>query len=166
MCAPSISCAHAHMHAQTLTCPMPSTHCPCTALYCHALRCTALYCNRLMHACIFNIYLPMRPCRLKLIPRIVNVDEWVAKGPLSHGEHKLLVTYNDKPILTRPQVCWKAGISGTQVLENKKHANRVYIRGDVAVLILHNAVELAVCVGRQVCVEGQVTEDRCWKIKF
>lgn len=41
--------------------------------------------------------------RFKLIPRVVNVDEWAAKGPLSPAEHKLLATYNDKPILTRPQ---------------------------------------------------------------
>ncbi|GLI62060.1 hypothetical protein VaNZ11_004488 [Volvox africanus] len=41
--------------------------------------------------------------RFKLIPRVVNVDEWALKGPLSPAEHKLLATYNDKPILTRPQ---------------------------------------------------------------
>ncbi len=42
--------------------------------------------------------------RLKLIPRVVNVDEWVKKGPLSQAEHQLLLKYNDKPILSRPQV--------------------------------------------------------------
>jgi len=41
--------------------------------------------------------------RLKIIPRIVNVEEWVEKGPLSSAEHKLLTAYNDKPILARPQ---------------------------------------------------------------
>lgn len=41
--------------------------------------------------------------RLKLVPRIVNVEEWAAKGPLSATETKLLGTYNDKPLLTRPQ---------------------------------------------------------------
>lgn len=41
--------------------------------------------------------------RLKLIARIVNVDEWAEKGPLSSYEHRLLTNYNDKPLLTRPQ---------------------------------------------------------------
>lgn len=41
--------------------------------------------------------------RLKLIPRIVNVEEWAVKGPLSGYEHRLLINYNDKPIMTRPQ---------------------------------------------------------------
>jgi len=42
--------------------------------------------------------------RLKLVPRVANIEEWVEKGPLSQAEHKLLATYNEKPILTRPQV--------------------------------------------------------------
>lgn len=41
--------------------------------------------------------------RLKLIARVVNVEEWAEKGPLSGYEHGLLRNYNDKPILTRPQ---------------------------------------------------------------
>ncbi|PSC69289.1 plant F14N23-31 [Micractinium conductrix] len=41
--------------------------------------------------------------RFKLIPRIINVDEWAEKGPLSGYEHRLLVNYNEKPLLTRPQ---------------------------------------------------------------
>ncbi|GFR47535.1 hypothetical protein Agub_g9255 [Astrephomene gubernaculifera] len=41
--------------------------------------------------------------RLKIIPRVVNVDEWAQKGPLSPAEHKLLAAYNDKPVLARPQ---------------------------------------------------------------
>ncbi|KAG2495058.1 hypothetical protein HYH03_006669 [Edaphochlamys debaryana] len=41
--------------------------------------------------------------RLKFIPRVVNVDEWSRVGPLSQTETKLLQTYNDKPVLTRPQ---------------------------------------------------------------
>ena len=41
--------------------------------------------------------------RLKLIPRVSNVDEWARVGPLSATEHRLLSTYNDKPVLTRPQ---------------------------------------------------------------
>lgn len=41
--------------------------------------------------------------RLKLIPRISNVEEWYRVGPLSSTEHRLLVNYNDKPVLTRPQ---------------------------------------------------------------
>eukprot|EP00887_Chlorella_sp_A99_P000473 scaffold17.g473.t1 len=41
--------------------------------------------------------------RMKLIPRVVNVEEWAEKGPLSGYEHRLLANYNDKPLLTRPQ---------------------------------------------------------------
>lgn len=41
--------------------------------------------------------------RLKLIPRVVNVDELNSKALLSIGEFKLLQNYNEKPILTRPQ---------------------------------------------------------------
>ena len=41
--------------------------------------------------------------RLKLLPRIVNVDEWALKGPLSGAETRLLRNYNGKPLLTRPQ---------------------------------------------------------------
>lgn len=41
--------------------------------------------------------------RFKLIPRIVNVAEWAEEGPLSGYEHRLLMNYNDKPLLTRPQ---------------------------------------------------------------
>ena len=48
-------------------------------------------------------------CRLKLVPRVVNVEEWVVRGPLSMSEAKLLNSYNEKPILTRPQVGCPAG---------------------------------------------------------
>ena len=41
--------------------------------------------------------------RFKIIPRAVNVDEWAVKAPLSAAEHKLLSTYNEKPVLSRPQ---------------------------------------------------------------
>ncbi|KAF5835181.1 hypothetical protein DUNSADRAFT_7770 [Dunaliella salina] len=47
--------------------------------------------------------------RLKLVPRVVNVEEWVQKGPLSMSEHTLLAKYNDKPILTRPQQFFFSG---------------------------------------------------------
>lgn len=41
--------------------------------------------------------------RLKLIPRVVNPEEWAKEAPLSTAEAKLLYNYNDKPLLTRPQ---------------------------------------------------------------
>eukprot|EP01023_Acetabularia_acetabulum_P037171 TRINITY_DN3519_c0_g1_i1.p1 TRINITY_DN3519_c0_g1~~TRINITY_DN3519_c0_g1_i1.p1 ORF type:complete len:518 (-),score=90.45 TRINITY_DN3519_c0_g1_i1:249-1802(-) len=40
--------------------------------------------------------------RLKIIPRIVNVDEWAKRGPLSTPELVLLKKYNDKPVMTGP----------------------------------------------------------------
>jgi hypothetical protein len=42
--------------------------------------------------------------RLKLIARVANVEEWAARAPLSATEEKLLSSYNEKPLLTRPQV--------------------------------------------------------------
>ena len=42
--------------------------------------------------------------RLKMIVRCCNAEEWAAKAPLSSTELKLLVSYNEKPVLTRPQV--------------------------------------------------------------
>lgn len=47
--------------------------------------------------------------RLKLIARIVNVDEWRVKGPLSLSEFKLLQSYNEKPVLARPQQTYYEG---------------------------------------------------------
>lgn len=41
--------------------------------------------------------------RLKLLPRIVNVEEWGEKAPLSATELKLVRNYNGKPLLMRPQ---------------------------------------------------------------
>lgn len=40
---------------------------------------------------------------MKLIARVVNVEQWAKEGPLTSYEHSLLRNYNDKPILTRPQ---------------------------------------------------------------
>ncbi len=41
--------------------------------------------------------------RLKLIPRVANADAWAREAPLSAAERRLLLNYNDKPLLTRPQ---------------------------------------------------------------
>lgn len=41
--------------------------------------------------------------RFKLLPRIVNPEEWAKEGPLSGPEVRLLNSYNGKPLLTRPQ---------------------------------------------------------------
>jgi len=41
--------------------------------------------------------------RLKLIPRVANADAWARDAPLSAAERRLLLNYNDKPLLTRPQ---------------------------------------------------------------
>lgn len=41
--------------------------------------------------------------RLKLLPRIINPDEWAREGPLTGPEVRLLRNYNGKPLLTRPQ---------------------------------------------------------------
>ena len=41
--------------------------------------------------------------RLKLIPRIMNVDEWGREAGLSGTEVRLVHNYNGKPLLMRPQ---------------------------------------------------------------
>jgi hypothetical protein len=51
--------------------------------------------------------------RLKLLPRIVNVDEWAIAGPLNGAEVRLLRNYNGKPILTRPQHRFYSDPAGT-----------------------------------------------------
>jgi len=47
--------------------------------------------------------------RLKLIPRVVNLEEWTAKAPLSKTEAHLVGNYNGKPLLTRPQHSFHRG---------------------------------------------------------
>ena len=47
--------------------------------------------------------------RLKMISRVANADEWARDAPLSAGELKLLVNYNEKPVLTRPQASGGGG---------------------------------------------------------
>ncbi|KAG1650718.1 hypothetical protein FOA52_006087, partial [Chlamydomonas sp. UWO 241] len=51
--------------------------------------------------------------RFKVVPRVVNTDEWAAKAPLSATEHKLMVTYNMKPVLSRPQHAFFIGPNST-----------------------------------------------------
>lgn len=41
--------------------------------------------------------------RLKLVARVANALEWTSAAPLSSAEARLLASYNDKPLLTRPQ---------------------------------------------------------------
>ena len=50
--------------------------------------------------------------RLKLLPRIVNVDEWGEQAPLSNTELKLVKNYNGKPLLMRPQLRFFTGLEG------------------------------------------------------
>lgn len=54
--------------------------------------------------------------RFKILPRVVNVDEWAEKGPLSGAEVRLLKSYNGKPLLTRPQQRFYSSAKG-QYLE-------------------------------------------------
>ena len=59
-------------------------------------------CAPMLHAC----RQPTRT-RFKLIPRVANVEPWARDAPLSTPEYKLLKSYNDKPVLTRPQQRWR-----------------------------------------------------------
>lgn len=47
--------------------------------------------------------------RLKLIPRVSNLDEWAQESGLSGAEQRLLHKYNDKPLLTKPQQHFYSG---------------------------------------------------------
>lgn len=37
------------------------------------------------------------------VRRVANLEEWAQAGPLNGTEYKLLLNYNEKPVLTRPQ---------------------------------------------------------------
>lgn len=41
--------------------------------------------------------------RLKLIPHVANPDDWARAAPLSRYEARMLASYADKPLLSRPQ---------------------------------------------------------------
>lgn len=47
--------------------------------------------------------------RLKLIPRVVNAEEWAKAGPLNMAELKLLKTYNGTPVLQHPLTAFFEG---------------------------------------------------------
>eukprot|EP00879_Flechtneria_rotunda_P007526 GHRR01007895.1.p1 GENE.GHRR01007895.1~~GHRR01007895.1.p1 ORF type:complete len:404 (+),score=176.36 GHRR01007895.1:1764-2975(+) len=47
--------------------------------------------------------------RLKMIARVANLEEWARLAPLNTAEYKLLLNYNDKPVLTRPQQVFHVG---------------------------------------------------------
>lgn len=51
--------------------------------------------------------------RLKLLPRIVNLEEWVQNESLSFAETRLIRNYNGKPLLTRPQHRYYSDPRGT-----------------------------------------------------
>ncbi|CAD7696376.1 unnamed protein product [Ostreobium quekettii] len=57
----------------------------------------------------------MARSRLKLIPRVVNLEEWTANAPLSKTEAHLVHNYNMKPLLTRPQHSFHHGPSYLEV---------------------------------------------------
>lgn len=47
--------------------------------------------------------------RLKMIVRVANLEEWARVAPLNGTEYKLLLNYNEKPVLTRPQQMFYVG---------------------------------------------------------
>ena len=93
--------------------------------------------------------------RLKLIARVVNVEEWAKKGPLGTAEHKLLVNYNDKPILTRPQQNFYSGIgSQASCLRLRELTGRIARMGTVneSPASVAEQVLSAAC-----CLQAQIT---------
>eukprot|EP00955_Chlamydomonas_euryale_P053836 355625-Chlamydomonas_euryale.AAC.1 len=59
------------------------------------------------------------PRRLKIIPRVVNVDEWAQKAPLSFPESLALRNYNEKPVMSEPQHRFYAGPGYMEVRNNR-----------------------------------------------
>lgn len=55
-----------------------------------------------MHVCVPHPLPPLLAGWLRFC-RVMNPDEWLKKGPLTSTEYKLLINYNEKPVLTRPQ---------------------------------------------------------------
>eukprot|EP00775_Hariotina_reticulata_P011572 gene11572-11716_t len=53
--------------------------------------------------------------RLKMIPRVANLEEWAKVAPLNATEYKLLLNYNEKPVLTRPQQVFYVGTNYLEV---------------------------------------------------
>lgn len=49
---------------------------------------------------------------MKLLPKIVNVEEWGAEAPLSKTELRLVRNYNGKPLLMRPQLTFHMDQNG------------------------------------------------------
>lgn len=61
--------------------------------------------------------------RLKVVPRMINIEQCHSDGLLSNTEKKLLVAYREKPVLTRPQHRFYAGENYLEVcLDVHKYA--------------------------------------------
>jgi hypothetical protein len=65
--------------------------------------------------------------RLKLIPRIMNVEEWGREAGLSATELRLVTNYNGKPLLMRPQQRFFLGPEGSYFEIDADIHNYAYI---------------------------------------
>lgn len=68
--------------------------------------------------------------------RVANLEEWARVAPLNGTEYKLLLNYNEKPVLTRPQQVRCMGTVFVMLALSCCRANMPLERHSLSVLLL------------------------------